>query len=189
MHQQAREKILSAALTLFSEKGYTAVSTRDIADSAGVNEVSIFRIFGKKRNLYLEVFTSFRMKPDSSLFLENINYELSHDLKEIGSAFVRLFLCNTKIVSMSIRAVESDFHEISDELKQQVLDISDIVKTYFNEIISRKVIIYGEAHSLAVMFTDMLFGYSLQMLKKGKLECLEEQINIMCGIFARGIMR
>ena len=42
------ERILDAATTLFAERGYSATSTRAIAEAAGVNEVTIFRRFESK---------------------------------------------------------------------------------------------------------------------------------------------
>ncbi|HRX45279.1 MAG TPA: helix-turn-helix domain-containing protein [Acholeplasmataceae bacterium] len=43
------KKILLAATKLFSESGYSGVSTRKIAEAAGVNELTLFRIFKSKR--------------------------------------------------------------------------------------------------------------------------------------------
>jgi AcrR family transcriptional regulator len=42
------EKILDAAAKLFAERGYSATTTRLIAERAGVNEVTIFRRFENK---------------------------------------------------------------------------------------------------------------------------------------------
>lgn len=47
------ERILAAAAHLFSCGGYSGVSTREIASSAGVNEVTVYRHFPRKRDLYL----------------------------------------------------------------------------------------------------------------------------------------
>ena len=52
--QSSREKIVSAALELFSAQG-TAVTTKEIAEQAGVNEVTLFRQFGSKHGLLLAV--------------------------------------------------------------------------------------------------------------------------------------
>jgi len=49
------ERILAAAADLFSRGGYRGVSTREIASSAGVNEVTIYRHYPSKRHLYLTV--------------------------------------------------------------------------------------------------------------------------------------
>lgn len=47
--------ILEAALTLFSEKGYDAVSVEEIGAVAGVGHGTIFWHFGNKENLYVEM--------------------------------------------------------------------------------------------------------------------------------------
>ena len=51
----AEERILSNAASLFAQFGYNGVSTREIASSAEVNEVTIYRHFPRKRDLYLAV--------------------------------------------------------------------------------------------------------------------------------------
>jgi AcrR family transcriptional regulator len=55
--KEARERILDAGLKLFAEKGYDGATTRDIASDAGVNEVTIFRIFGSKEVLFESIMT------------------------------------------------------------------------------------------------------------------------------------
>ena len=50
-----REDIITAALDLFSEKGYSATSTARIAQEAGVSEGLIFRHFKSKRGLVEEL--------------------------------------------------------------------------------------------------------------------------------------
>ena len=54
--EAARERLLLAALNLFSEKGYTPTSTRDIAVAAGTNVAAIAYYFGDKAGLYRAVF-------------------------------------------------------------------------------------------------------------------------------------
>lgn len=44
-------RVLDAAAALFAEKGYSATTTRAIAQKAGVNEVTIFRRFGSKKGI------------------------------------------------------------------------------------------------------------------------------------------
>lgn len=51
-----RQKIMDAAGRLFAEKGYTETTTLAIAKESGVNETTIFRNFGNKKNLYMEIF-------------------------------------------------------------------------------------------------------------------------------------
>lgn len=51
----AEPQILNAAARLFARYGYNGVSTRDIAAEASVNEVTIYRHFPRKRDLYVAV--------------------------------------------------------------------------------------------------------------------------------------
>ncbi|MEL7492539.1 MAG: TetR family transcriptional regulator [Cyanobacteria bacterium J06554_11] len=51
----SREKIVKSALSLFSRQGITATTTKEIAENAGVNEVTLFRQFGSKQGLLLSV--------------------------------------------------------------------------------------------------------------------------------------
>ncbi|MGB7087140.1 MAG: TetR family transcriptional regulator [Phormidesmis sp.] len=51
----SREKIIRSALSLFADQGITATTTKQIAEQAGVNEVTLFRQFGSKQGLLLAV--------------------------------------------------------------------------------------------------------------------------------------
>ena len=50
----SRNRILDAAARVYAELGFRGATTRRIADVAGVNEVTIFRIFGSKAKLMAE---------------------------------------------------------------------------------------------------------------------------------------
>jgi AcrR family transcriptional regulator len=56
--RDARERICDAAFKSFANFGYRGVSTRQIALEAGVNEVTLFRHYPRKRDLYLAVLES-----------------------------------------------------------------------------------------------------------------------------------
>lgn len=51
----ARERLLSAALTLFNEKGYAATSVREMVQTAGVTKPVLYYYFGSKEGIYLEL--------------------------------------------------------------------------------------------------------------------------------------
>jgi AcrR family transcriptional regulator len=50
-----RSAILEGAFALFAEKGFAGATTREIAERADVNEVTIFRHFGSKESLFQAV--------------------------------------------------------------------------------------------------------------------------------------
>jgi AcrR family transcriptional regulator len=49
--QPTRERLLDAAFAVCAERGLHAATTREIAEAAKVNEVTLFRHFGSKENL------------------------------------------------------------------------------------------------------------------------------------------
>lgn len=52
-----REKLLIAASRVYAEVGFRGATTRRIAEEAGVNEVTLFRLFGSKAQLLAEAIT------------------------------------------------------------------------------------------------------------------------------------
>jgi len=54
----ATERILATSAALFAQFGYNGVSTREIAAAAEVSEVTIYRHFPRKRDLYLAVLSA-----------------------------------------------------------------------------------------------------------------------------------
>jgi AcrR family transcriptional regulator len=53
--EQRREQILSAATTVFAEKGYQRATTQDIAEEAGVSEGLIYSYYESKDHLLLAI--------------------------------------------------------------------------------------------------------------------------------------
>ena len=51
-HTNTRERILDAALDLMSERGYGAVSVRDLADAVGIKGASLYKHFAGKREAF-----------------------------------------------------------------------------------------------------------------------------------------
>ncbi len=54
MSEPTRQQIIEAAVRVYSESGFRGATTRRIAEEAGVNEVTLFRIFGSKAALIAE---------------------------------------------------------------------------------------------------------------------------------------
>lgn len=52
---QTRQRLLEAAAAEFAEKGLAGATTRAIAARAGINEVTLFRHFGNRQELFSAV--------------------------------------------------------------------------------------------------------------------------------------
>lgn len=79
-HSEARERVLVAAEALFMQKGYEAVTVKDIAKQAGIHHASLYHhVPGGKEDLYVEVMTR---------SLERHQHAL-HQAIEVGQADLR----------------------------------------------------------------------------------------------------
>jgi len=93
--KQTRERLLEKAEILFAQRGYHAVSVREITAAARCNMASVNYHFNNKKNLYLEVFRS-RWVPREQLMYEV--FEKSVDCLEeptpelVIQALVRAYL-------------------------------------------------------------------------------------------------
>ncbi|MBU4433751.1 MAG: TetR/AcrR family transcriptional regulator [Alphaproteobacteria bacterium] len=56
--QRTRERVLSAARRLFSERGYEGATIRDIAQAAGMSTGAVFASFADKSELFDEILTA-----------------------------------------------------------------------------------------------------------------------------------
>ena len=54
MSEPTKQQLLDAAARVYAESGFRGATTRRIADEAGVNEVTLFRLFGSKAALIQE---------------------------------------------------------------------------------------------------------------------------------------
>jgi AcrR family transcriptional regulator len=52
---QLREKLMESALTLFTQKGYSATTVRELVEAAGVTKPVLYYYFGSKEGLFLEL--------------------------------------------------------------------------------------------------------------------------------------
>ncbi len=62
MSEPTKQHLLEAALRVYGESGFRGATTRRIAEEAGVNEVTLFRLFGSKSALIMEALEMRQMR-------------------------------------------------------------------------------------------------------------------------------
>ncbi|OKP89345.1 TetR family transcriptional regulator [Paenibacillus sp. P3E] len=85
--------ILQAGIEIFSEKGYAAASTSEIAQRAGVAEGTIFRYYKTKKELLLSIVSPAMAKMIAPFVLRNFGGVLDVPF-ESYEAFLRAFMVN-----------------------------------------------------------------------------------------------
>ena len=107
--EDRRKQILDAAMSVFVEKGYNGTTTLEIAEAAGISEVTLFRHFSTKQEIFLEgikpilystleesIKTSNGMKPK-----EKLEYILYERIRLISNnhKVIRLILMEAPLLS------------------------------------------------------------------------------------------
>jgi AcrR family transcriptional regulator len=92
-----RERLLAAATELFSRKGYSATTIREIVAAAGVTKPVLYYYFQSKEGIYLELMSGAFSKLDALI-------ETSRD--EGGSATERLLTLSDRVFSLFMDNLE-----------------------------------------------------------------------------------
>jgi len=159
MPVDTKEKILAAALELFSARGMSAVGTKAIAEAAGVNEVTVFRLFGSKDRLWVAVFQRFVVQPDPEFLLGDATGELVADLERASARIVQLLKDNIKLVRMGMMQ-RGQFPEIDAELESQPARIVAVLEAHLAPWSSQLAAAPGV---VARTLVDALFGVGLHI--------------------------
>ena len=88
---ETKERILNVSLSLFSEKGYSAVSIRDICKEVEIKESSIYYHFKNKHAIFEELLSRFQNKADS--MMGHLASQLTGETEPLGDNFY-MVACN-----------------------------------------------------------------------------------------------
>ena len=121
---ERREEIVAAAFDEFAEHGLHGTSTDTIARKAGVSQPYLFRLFGTKKELYLE---SVRrcMRETLALFQDASAGKTGEEaLEAMGQAYVGLLKNRLRL-----RAQMQAYADCDDE------DVREVVRAGYGEIV------------------------------------------------------
>lgn len=163
---EKQKKIILAAIESFSEKGYAATSTSEIAKKAGVAEGTIFRHYKTKKDLLLGIVAPMLSKMIAPIVIKDIYKVLDHEY-EYFEDFLRAMMKNRIIFlknNMPIIKIviqEIPFHP---ELKEQFKEsIAKKIFERFHKLVEyyqqKGQIIEIPPYSVIRMTLAALFGY------------------------------
>jgi AcrR family transcriptional regulator len=112
-----RQRIIRAAMDLFAQYGYSRSSTRQIAKAAGVNEVTLFRHFGSKKNLLMACMQAFNTSGFSATFEAYLTGSYEEDIKRLADLLAEDTAANVQMLQLLL--VEA---RLIPELKQALLE-------------------------------------------------------------------
>ena len=169
-----KEKILKEALTLFAEKGYSAVYVSDIADAVGIKAPSLYKHYKSKQEIFdscVEVFSKRMEQVRTDLRLPDttnaeVNYQTA-DMDMITSIAVNLFMfyLQDDVASKFRKMLMIErYHNPELNTLFENLFIDGAVKheeKIFSDLIESKIIKKENPHIIALRFYTPIF-YLLQ---------------------------
>jgi AcrR family transcriptional regulator len=188
---ETKQRIIQGAAQVFAEKGYDGATTREIAEAAGVNEVTLFRHFGSKKNIFMAVIERFSALPGlEAAMKDQLTGDYRQDLAKLGSHFLETMLKRRKAILMSLCTAER-LPEIRDVVAQPPAHQQRILSGYLRQQIERGVVRDLPSPELAAkVFFGMLFEFAISQPFTASTPIkhipLEEVITQVVDIFVRG---
>jgi len=186
-----REKILQAATELIVDKGFKETTTKDIAASASVSEMSVFRHFGSKKAILVAIMKQYSFEyPIENGLREQLIWELEHDLLLLAEMQYHFNLRNEKAIL--IRFKESkNLLAFDIDVKRDPSLLKKFLVWYFDEMYAQGKILKADNEKLAIHFMSFNFGlFCSKMLDVyGPISAISKKEEIIFGAkcFTRGI--
>ncbi|MBN3962757.1 TetR family transcriptional regulator [Nostoc sp. NMS8] len=160
-----RQRLIQAALELFSAHGVSATTTRQIAEKAEVNEVTLFRNFGNKHGLLLAVL-------EESAAFKDLGESLVRRATPPGNVYQALkdYASDTlhalERVPEFVRSVVGEADQFPAEnrraLGRGVTEANRYVAQYLATVIQQGHLnTYLPAEKLASLLNGMILGYAV----------------------------
>lgn len=185
------ERIINAALQLISEKGYTAATTKAIAELAEVNEVTIFRHFGNKQGILKALVDQFSYNPIlQGTMRENATWDLETDLLNFSLKYFHYMMSIKDFVMIGFKEA-MQFPEINEEIGNVPLIIKNELIVYFHEMYRKGKIREVNFEAAALSLIAINFGHFISRARLGEIVSeipSEELIKTSIAIFSRGLV-
>jgi AcrR family transcriptional regulator len=192
MTAATRKLILDAAFELISSKGYLGASTREIAQKAGVAEVTLFRHFASKESLFAEVLRSFSSVPVLSELVPQLKLLPYEDaLETLAYRFLGWFEANKNWIRVLSCEVGYAPEEMKDVYGDFVIQRLAVLTEFFSDARVRGVIRPDlDPVHVARAFHGMAFGLfqieGLRGIKTDLTNKYADMVEVFADIFCQG---
>ncbi|MFC9711566.1 TetR/AcrR family transcriptional regulator [Paenibacillus sp. NPDC056933] len=156
-NESSSDKILSVTVKLMSEKGYKAVTIKEIATAAGISEMTVFRTFGCKKAILDKIIENYLYSaPIDNIVQERITFDLEADLKMLSKFYQDMVNKNQEVYLISIME-RNTMPEIHLSIHNNVTKFISVVIEYMKTMQQKGKVITGDP--VAQALTLMQFNY------------------------------
>lgn len=158
--KNTRSNIMEATKKMIIEKGYHAMTTKDIAKEAQVNETTLFRQFGSKKDLLLATLKEAEWVPDTDHHLMNqFQWALKEDLRLIMENYFQQVPPEIVRFSLGLRAQEI-YQETLPYIQKVPAAFTKLIEEYLTEMKSRQKIQVADSKKAAEVLFSNLIGFA-----------------------------
>ncbi|WP_461832849.1 TetR/AcrR family transcriptional regulator [Desulfothermus sp.] len=182
-----RDRIIEAAYTLFSEKGYHGTSTREIANAASVSEVTLFRNFGSKELLFEEVLKNKSIIPDLLDATKDVEqYNLNDVLLSLAKRFYYTMVSKKKFIMITLSEI--------NQYSEKIIDIYEKIITQIDELFVKILLKYKSDNTnsdlmiISMAFRGMIFDLFLVNEILLRKNIAESEINDILSSYVKIIL-
>jgi len=118
MPDETEQKILDAALKIFSQKGYDGAKTKAIAKESGFSEVTLFNRFKTKKNLYdsIAMQNMGKLNEDFSVILKKYKCETPDAfLRTLIKDLAKMFDDNFEFMHLVVEEASKSHEQLENE--------------------------------------------------------------------------
>jgi AcrR family transcriptional regulator len=145
---------------VFAEKGYARATTRALAAAAGVNEVTLFRHFGSKQNLFAAVIERFAAPAVSEAMEAELAGDYRQDLLMMGQSLMEIMTQRKEAVRMML--CEADhFPEVREIIVRNPRELRKRLAGYLKRQMELGHLRPLHAEAAAQAFWGMFFAYGI----------------------------
>jgi AcrR family transcriptional regulator len=192
------EKIKQAARKLFTEKGFAAVKTRDIATEAGINQALLNYYFRSKQKLFDIVMTeNFEQFVQQLIpILGNEDLPLDEILTKVTSSYIDLLKLNPDLPFFIMNEMRSDSTKLSHIREKMVHVRTAFIKRVESTLLDRKITSVDVGHLMMNFMGLIIFPFVAQPLmmkvnnfNKNEFDTLMEERKKLIPIWLKAIMK
>jgi AcrR family transcriptional regulator len=145
---------------VFAEAGYARATTRALAAAAGVNEVTLFRHFGNKQNLFAAVIEQYGGPAVTTAMEAQLSGDYRQDLLIIGRKLLELLLERKDALRLML-CEATHFPEVQAVMVQNPRQIRLMLARYLGHQIERGQVRSLHPDAMAQAFLGMFFSYAI----------------------------
>ena len=170
-----KAKLMQAAIDLMAEKGYKGVSTKEIAATAGVSEMTLFRNFGSKQNLLDKAVDHYHYSIEMiQIFNEKVIWDLRSDLLMISQMYHEIMERNRKLFLIVLS--DNELTEIREKAQKHPRKLLELLTAYFIDMQKKNKLISTDAEMQAITFMWMNYGaFMSQLFVKSEITTKSKQ--------------